>query len=419
MDRDQLEQFVSNLADPQTRETIGEKGLLKNVAFCGGQARVTLLRPPVSEGMQEQLRRSVQHAVATQEGVTEVVVDYAQGVAAPAPQLTVIDSGAGQAGPAPGRPAPHRGVPPAQPIAGVKKILAVASGKGGVGKSTVAVNLALALTKMGARVGLMDADVYGPSIPMMLNLDGQPGVDAEQRILPLKSSYGVDVMSIGFLMEGDDTPVIWRGPMVMKLITQFLRNVAWRNLDFLVIDLPPGTGDVQLTLVQTVPVTGAVIVTTPQDIALLDAKKAFQMFRRVETPIVGIIENMSSFVWPGLEPAKEVLRELRGSLDSEAALKLDKLDAVLEEHALMYPFGKGGGRREAEKRNVPFLGGVPLDIEIRSAGDRGLPIVEVAPDSPASRVFMDIARHLLDADHDAVGHGKDEKKGFFSKMMGR
>jgi ATP-binding protein involved in chromosome partitioning len=396
MNRQELENFILRLADPVTRETIGQKGLLKNVAFCDGQAKVTLYKPPVSHVLQEQFKEAVQHAVAGQEGVTGVVVELVEGEkAASAQGLTMITQapaggGSGHShGPgqqaAPGRAQPGGGVPPAQPIPGVKNIIAVGSGKGGVGKSTVAANLALALAKLGSRVGLMDADVYGPSIPLMLHVEGRPAVNAERKILPLKSPYGVDVMSIGFLMEEEDTPVIWRGLMVMKLIQQFLRDVEWGELDYLVVDLPPGTGDVQLTLVQSVPLSGAVIVTTPQDIALLDAKRAFQMFRKVGTPIVGIIENMSYFHCPHCQQRTDI-------------------------------FDHGGGKSEAERRSVPFLGEVPLDMAVRVAGDKGVPIVEGDPQAPAAEVFLSIARKIRGDEPSEV---PEAKKGLFAKIMGR
>lgn len=398
MDRDQLETFVRNLADPVTKETIGQKGLLKNVAICDGQAKVTLIRPPVSHVLQEQFKEAVRQTVASQQGIQGVQVEFAEGERAASPQglsmLTPAPSQGGHShggqshGPAQGqgRPRQEGGVAPAQPIPGVRKIIAVGSGKGGVGKSTVAANLALALARLGSRVGLMDADVYGPSIPLMLHVEGHPAVTPQRKILPLKSPYGIEVMSIGFLMEEEDTPVIWRGLMVMKLIQQFLREVEWGSLDYLVVDLPPGTGDVQLTLVQTVPIDGAVIVTTPQDIALLDAKRAFMMFQKVNTPVVGIIENMSYFHCPNCNVRTEI-------------------------------FDHGGGRAEAEKRGVPFLGEIPLDTAIRIAGDKGVPIVEAAPDSPAAQVFMSIARKLRGDEAAEVPEGK--KSGFFAKILGR
>lgn len=401
MDREQLEQFVKSLADPVTKETIGQKGLLKNVAFCDGHAKITLIKPPVSHVLQEQFKEAVRQTVAGQPGVSGVAVEFAEGEKAASAGLPMVGSNTvgsaaasqghghshgpaqgGQQGPGRGQ----QGMPPPQAIPGVKHIIAVGSGKGGVGKSTVAANLALALARLGSRVGLMDADVYGPSIPLMLHVEGRPAITPQRKIIPLKSPYGVDVMSIGFLMEEEDTPVIWRGLMVMKLIQQFLRDVEWGTLDYLVIDLPPGTGDVQLTIVQTVPLSGAVIVTTPQDIALLDAKRAFQMFKKVESPIVGIIENMSYFHCPHCNGRTDI-------------------------------FDHGGGRAEAAKRGVPFLGEIPLDIAVRVAGDKGVPIVEANPEAPASQVFLSIARQIRGEESVEIPEGK--KSGFFAKILGR
>ena len=263
----------------------------------------------------------------------------------------------GAARPAPGRPA----AAPLQAIQGVKSVIAVGSGKGGVGKSTVAANLAVALAAGGASTGLLDSDIYGPSIPLMMGITGQPETSGK-RILPLEN-HGVRTMSIGYLLESDEAPVIWRGPMVMKALTQFLRDVEWGELDYLVIDLPPGTGDAQLTLVQSVPLAGAVVVTTPQDVALIDAKKAVAMFRRTEVPILGIVENMSSYACPSCGHQEPI-------------------------------FGHGGGRREAERLGVPFLGEIPLDTRVREGGDEGKPIVVARPDSVVAAIFRDIAGAL-------------------------
>jgi len=244
-----------------------------------------------------------------------------------------------------------------QAIPGVRNIIAVGSGKGGVGKSTVTVNLAVALARAGARVGLLDADVYGPNVPLMMGIAGRP-VAVDNRIRPL-SSHGVQVMSMGFL-TADDTPLIWRGPMLHSVITQFIRQVEWGDLDYLLVDLPPGTGDVQLTLTQTVALMGAVVVSTPQDVALQDARKAILMFRQVRVEILGIVENMSYFECPKCHERTDV-------------------------------FSHGGGKTTADKYGVPFLGEIPLDIGVREAGDAGSPIVIAQPDSAAGRAFAQIA----------------------------
>ena len=245
----------------------------------------------------------------------------------------------------------------AQPIKGVKNTIAVASGKGGVGKSTVAVNLAVALAKAGAKVGLLDADVYGPSIPLMMGRHDKP-LMREGKIVPLEA-HGVHLMSIGFILDPNKA-LIWRGPLVAQLITQFLNDVDWGELDYLVIDLPPGTGDVQLTLVQKIPISGAIIVATPQDVALADAVKGLKMFEEVKTPILGIVENMSGFVCPDC-----------GSTH--------------------YIFRQGGAKRTAEANRVPFLGEIPLEPAVVQGGDEGTPIVAAAPDSNTAKAFAHIA----------------------------
>jgi ATP-binding protein involved in chromosome partitioning len=244
----------------------------------------------------------------------------------------------------------------------VRSVIAVASGKGGVGKSTVAVNLAVALARRGAAAGLMDADIYGPSIPLMMGINRQPGLDEERRIVPFER-HGVRLMSLGFLVP-PDTAVIWRGPMVMKAVEQLLRDVAWGKLDVLVVDMPPGTGDAQLTLSQRVRLAGAVIVTTPQDVALADATKGVAMFREVSVPVLGIVENMSYFACPHCGARTDV-------------------------------FGHGGGRAEAKRLGVPFLGEIPLDPAVRDAGDRGTPIVVADPSSPQTAAFDRIASAIL------------------------
>jgi ATP-binding protein involved in chromosome partitioning len=248
-----------------------------------------------------------------------------------------------------------------KPIEGVKNIIAVASGKGGVGKSTVAVNLALALSAEGARAGVLDADIYGPSQPRMLGVNMKPETKDGHKMEPI-TSYHLQAMSIGFLVD-EETPMIWRGPMVTQALEQLLRETNWQDLDYLVIDLPPGTGDVQLTLAQKVPVTGAVIVTTPQDIALLDARKGLKMFEKVEIPVLGIVENMSTHICS---------------------------KCGHEEHI----FGAGGGQRMADDYDVDFLGGIPLDIRIREQTDGGKPTVVAEPEGRLSQIYRGIARRV-------------------------
>jgi ATP-binding protein involved in chromosome partitioning len=251
------------------------------------------------------------------------------------------------------------GAMPKSSIPGVKKIIAVASGKGGVGKSTVAANLAIALSKTGARVGLCDCDLYGPSVALMFGTNERPMANDEQQIIPIQR-HGLQLMSMGFLLE-DDAPVIVRGPIATRYTQQFLRQCAWDDLDYLVLDLPPGTGDIQLTISQTVALDGAVIVTTPQEMALIDARKASSMFAKVNVPVLGIVENMSFFLCPGDGKAYHI-------------------------------FGKGGGEREAQRLNVPLLAQIPIEMTVREAGDEGHPIALEAPEkSAASKAFHDLA----------------------------
>lgn len=237
------------------------------------------------------------------------------------------------------------------------------SGKGGVGKSTTAVNLALALRQLGARVGVLDADIYGPSVPAMLGLSGRPESPDNKSIEPMRA-FGVETMSIGFLVE-QDSPMIWRGPMATSALTQLFNDTRWDDLDYLLIDLPPGTGDIQLTLAQKIPVAGAVVVTTPQDIATLDARKALKMFEKVEVPVLGIVENMAVHVCSNCQHVEHL-------------------------------FGEGGGQRMAEQYGVPLLGSLPLEIGIREQGDAGTPIVAAAPESAAAKAYVAAAQRLVE-----------------------
>ncbi len=268
----------------------------------------------------------------------------------------------GAAQPGPG--AQQAGAPDAKPmVPGIDAIVAVASGKGGVGKSTVTVNLALGLATLGLKVGILDADIYGPSQPRMLGIGGRPNSPDGKTLTPLEN-YGIKCMSMGFLVP-EDSPMIWRGPMVSSALQQMLRDVSWGELDMLMVDMPPGTGDAQLTMSQQVPLAGAVIVSTPQDIALLDARKGLNMFRKVDVPVLGIIENMSFFVCPNCGHESHI-------------------------------FSHGGARLEAEKLGIEFLGEVPLDIEIRETSDSGRPIVVSRPDSPHAKTFVAIAERIRD-----------------------
>ena len=320
----------------------------------------------------ESVRERAEAAVRAVPGVQSVMIALTAersggGGPAGAPRPRIPAGGARPAGAAPGQPprngpAPH-GHRPAGPagIPGVAAIIAVASGKGGVGKSTVAVNLALGLRDLGLKVGILDADIYGPSLPKLLAIREKPQTAGGTRLKPIVR-HGMPVMSIGFLVE-EETPMIWRGPMVMSALTQMLREVEWGDLDVMVVDMPPGTGDAQLTMAQQVPLKGAVIVSTPQDLALIDARRGIAMFRRVNVPVLGIIENMSTFICPQCGTRSDI-------------------------------FGHGGARREAERLGVPFLGEVPLDIAIREKSDAGEPVVASEPDGPRAQSFRDIAARV-------------------------
>jgi ATP-binding protein involved in chromosome partitioning len=262
-------------------------------------------------------------------------------------------------------PHPHGGGQPAapQPLPGIDNIIAIGSGKGGVGKTTISVNLAVALARMGQKVGLLDADVYGPNVPLMMGTNAQPKLASENRIEPLEQ-FGVKMISVGLLNPGDQ-PVIWRGPMLHQLVRQFLQQVVWGELDYLIVDLPPGTGDVAISLIQTVPVTGAVVVTTPSDVSLQDARKAVGMFRQLKVDILGMVENMSYFVCPHCKQEIDV-------------------------------FSKGGGERTAQQFDLAFLGRVELDPDIRKAGDTGKPAVLEGESSPHARSLYEFARQVIE-----------------------
>jgi len=259
-------------------------------------------------------------------------------------------------------PRPGQAPPPPQPLPGVESIIAVGSGKGGVGKTTLAVNLAIALSRLGHQVGLLDADVYGPNVPLMLGASGQPEASSENKIQPMQA-HGLKVISVGFLNPGDK-PVIWRGPMLHSIIRQFLGSVEWGVLDYLVVDLPPGTGDVALSLIQTVPLTGAIVVSTPSDVSLQDARKAIEMFRQMKVDLIGVVENMSYFVCPHCNHEIDV-------------------------------FSRGGAERTAGEFGVPFLGAIQLDPEIRKSGDSGRPTVVEGEDSPHAKSLYHFTRRVV------------------------
>jgi len=371
--KDAVLESLGRVLYPGFRRDVVTFGIVKDLTVDGGDVRLRLELGAGNPAVAEQLRSEVRAAVERLEGVTSVRVDVG-GAARP--------SGLRMVGGAPVTPPPG-GALDAGLLPGVSRTVAVASGKGGVGKSTVAVNLGVALAQDGLRVGLLDADIYGPSIPLMMGVDEQPRLDDEGRqILPFER-HGLRFMSLGFLVD-KRSAVIWRGPMVMKAVDQLLRDVAWGDLDILVVDMPPGTGDAQLTLSQRVQLAGAVIVTTPQDVALADAVKGVAMFRKVGVPVLGIVENMSFFACPHCGERTDV-------------------------------FGHGGGRAEAERLKVPFLGEIPLHQSIRDSGDAGRPIVVSAPDSDPATRFRGIAARV----RESLTSEPDDAGGWFARLRGR
>ena len=328
---------LKNLVDANTKIDFVTAKNIKNLRVEAGDVSLDVVLGYPAKSQFDSIRKSVIAALRELPGVKNVSVNVSSQIVAHAVQ---------------------RGV---KLLPGVKNIIAVASGKGGVGKSTTAVNLALALAAEGAQVGILDADIYGPSQPMMLGITGRPDSIEENTIEPMEA-YGLQASSIGFLID-DDAPMVWRGPMVTSALEQLLRQTRWRDLDYLIVDMPPGTGDIQLTLAQKVPVTGSVIVTTPQDIALLDARKGLKMFEKVGVPIIGIIENMSTYVCT---------------------------KCGHEEHV----FGMGGGEKMCKEYGVDFLGSLPLNLSIREQADAGRPTVVADPDGAISAIYKGIARQV-------------------------
>lgn len=338
---EQVRKALQQVKYPGYSRDIVSFGLVKSVSLQGSDVAVSIQLSSANPEAAQKIRTDAEVALRSLPGLGAIKVDVItpSAAAAPAPQ-----GGMG-----------NQNKPP-----GIAHVVAIASGKGGVGKSTASVNLACALHKLGARVGLLDCDIYGPSIPLMMGVHGKPYISPNEKLVP-PENHGVKLMSMGFLIEGD-APVIWRGPMIVKTIQQFFGQVEWGELDYLLVDLPPGTGDAQLTLCQTVPLDGGVIVTTPQEASLGVVRKGIGMFQKVNVPILGIIENMSYFTSPSGERCEI--------------------------------FGHGGGRAEAARQNTPFLGEIPIFQEIREGGDLGLPVVVSSPESAAGTVFLDIARSL-------------------------
>ncbi len=374
--KDEVLAKLAAIAAPDGRP-LPATGTLSEIVASGGKVFFSITVDAAQVRTWEHVRASAERAVRSIPGVQSAMVALTGertggggAASAPPPRPGAAPGAARPAQTAAGRPHGHgpqgHGPQPAGPagIPGVGSIIAVASGKGGVGKSTVAINLALALRDLGLKVGVLDADIYGPSLPKLLAIKERPQTAGGTRLKPIVR-HGMPVMSIGFLVE-EETPMIWRGPMVMSALTQMLREVDWGNLDVLVVDMPPGTGDAQLTMAQQVPLKGAVIVSTPQDLALIDARRGIAMFRRVNVPVLGIVENMSTFICPHCGTRSDI-------------------------------FGHGGARHEAERLGVPFLGEVPLALEIRETSDAGLPLVASAPDGPHAQAFRAIALRVREA----------------------
>ncbi len=360
--KERILESLRSIQAPGGEGDIVSAGLVGDVSVEGGKAIFAIRRPEGFDGDLTELRAKAEEAVRAVEGVESVLVaitsDRAAATSGPgvAPQprrmakKPTLPRG-------PDRPLGPDMRPPKEAIPGVRDILAVASGKGGVGKSTTSVNLALGLRALGLKVGLLDADIYGPSIPRLLDITERPAIEND-RIVPIEK-YGIKVMSMGFLID-ENSPVIWRGPMIMSALMQLINEVEWGELDVLVLDMPPGTGDAQLTMAQQVPLSGAVIVSTPQDLALIDARRGLKMFQNVDVPVLGIIENMSTFICPHCGEASEI-------------------------------FGHGGARDEAAKLGVTFLGAIPLHMDIRRLSDEGTPVAVTEKDGPHARVYRDIA----------------------------
>ncbi len=357
--KEQVLQSLAKVAGPDGTP-LPDTGTLSDIVVSDGKVFFSITVDAAAVKAWEPVRERAEAAVRATPGVASALIALtaerrAGSASAQAPQ------------PQP-QPAPSRGRAPQSQhslpgIPGVQSIIAVASGKGGVGKSTTAVNLALGLRDLGLKVGILDADIYGPSLPKLLAITERPDTVDGTKLLPI-SRYGLRVMSIGFLID-EETPMIWRGPMVMSAITQMLREVEWGELDVMVVDMPPGTGDAQLTMAQQVPLKGAVIVSTPQDLALIDARRGIAMFQRVNVPVLGIVENMSYFLCPNCGTRSDI-------------------------------FGHGGARNEAERLKVPFLGEVPLHMTIREKSDAGLPVVATEPDGPHAAIYRDIAAKVRD-----------------------
>ena len=341
--RERIIKILKGVNYPGFNRDIVSFGLVKDILVEGSKVTLSIVLPKPDQKLQSAIEEEVRKAIFGIPGVEDLSMKIGS-----RPQKQITADAGGEKSKLPD----------------IKYYIAVASGKGGVGKSTIATNLSLAISKKRQKVGLMDADIWGPSAPLMMGISEKPRATADDKIVPIEK-FGLKVMSIGFLVNEEDA-VIWRGPMVHGAIKQFIEDVEWSGTDYLVIDLPPGTGDAQLSLAQTAPISGGVIVTTPQDVALVDVRRGILMFNKLNIPILGIVENMSYLDMPGTD----------GKIDI---------------------FGRGGGRRMAERFEVPFLGEIPIDPRVRIGGDNGTPIVESDPQSAAGRAFFDIADRILES----------------------
>lgn len=332
--QDEVVKALKGVMDPDLGRDIVSLNMVRDIRIEGNRVSFKLVLTTPACPMKAQMEADARQAVSSVPGVKEVAIETSSEVPS------------------------AKKLPEKESIPGVKNTIAVASGKGGVGKSTVAVNLAASLARSGAKVGLLDLDIYGPSIPTMMGVNEPIQMTQGGRMIPIVN-YDIKMISVGFVLE-EDAPLIWRGPLVMQIVKQFLKDVEWGELDYLVIDLPPGTGDAQLTLAQTIPLTGAIVVTTPQDISLIDARRAITMFEKIAVPVLGIIENMSYFLCPHCGKKTEI-------------------------------FSSGGGEKTSQKYDIPLIGNIPIDTEIRAGGDAGKPIVISNPESPQSVEFGTIA----------------------------
>ncbi len=342
-----IKEALGKVTHPRQRKTLVELGLVQDLSVSGSKVTIILGLATGDKDLAPIIEKKCRDVLTAIKGVEAVNII----LTAERTQKT--------------QPGPHETPIPDQkvPVSGVKKVIAVSSGKGGVGKSTVAVNLALALGHLGLKIGLLDADIYGPSLPKLMSLDGKPDL-VDEKIVPIEK-FGMKIISMGLMVE-EEAPLIWRGPMVGSAVRQFLYDVDWSGLDVLVVDMPPGTGDAQLTLAQRVPLAGVVIVSTPQDLALIDARKGLVMFQTIKVPILGIVENMSTFICPHCGEESHI-------------------------------FSHGGARYTAEKLDVPFLGEIPLNMIIRETSDAGTPLLAEKPKSPESKAFMNIAEKVKKA----------------------